>query len=616
MKNLQEKYIAGLDGLRAVAVLMVIGYHLKLPIFKGGVLGVTIFFVISGFLITRLLLQELQKTNKIDLKNFWIKRIKRIWPALILMVSVTVIVCALFNRLLLSKASQDYISVLLGYNNWYQIFNNISYFDNGVAPSPLLHCWSLAIETQFYLIFPLIIIIIAKLKSTKKERYQVLSIITTVLIIVSSLLMMILFNPNGDPSRVYYGLDTRCFSLLVGALLAIIVESDIKIGLTKPANDIIGIISLICVCIIVTKVAGYDAFLYKGGYLLTSILTAFVILSILRKQSMLSKFLSIPVIDWLGKLSYSIYLWHYPIIILISGGKTSSWYIMLIEVILTLVLASASYYLVETPIRRGILSKTVKMLKDKIQKDQRVIKKGITIASVCLALIVTSTLCVAFVPKENMSDDIVQESSNKVVKKDIKKPETTPSTTNSQDSQYVDLSNGQEIINNLDVFVIGDLIVSGSFAKFQETFPHLKLSSKESRQANLSIPILTSALNEEGWNGDSLIFALGTNGPLYDYLPKVRELLPQDKTMFVISLHAPYTQWQDDNNQKIEEFCKNTDNVYLIDWAQYCKGHNDWFEKDQTHPNKLGGTEQFLNCIKESIIKAYQKDKIKLTKKS
>ena len=147
---------------------------------------------------------------------------------------------------------------------------------------------------------------------------------------------------------------------------------------------------------------------------------------------------------------------------------------MLIEVILTLVLASASYYLVETPIRRGILSKTIKMLKDKIQKDQRVIKKGITIASVCLALVVTSTLCVAFVPKENMSDDIVQESSNKVVKKDIKKPETTPSTTNSQDSQYVDLSNGQEIINNLDVFVIGDSIVSGSFAKFQETFPSFK----------------------------------------------------------------------------------------------------------------------------------------------
>ncbi len=233
MKNLQEKYIAGLDGLRAVAVLMVIGYHLKLPIFKGGVLGVTIFFVISGFLITRLLLQELQKTNKIDLKNFWIKRIKRIWPALILMVSVTVILSAIFNRLVFTKACRDFISALLGYNNWYQIFNNISYFDNGGAPSPLLHCWSLAIETQFYLIFPLIIIIIAKFKSTKKERHQVLSVITTLLIIISAILMAVLFNPNGDPSRVYYGLDTRCFSLLVGALLAIIVESDIKIGLTN-----------------------------------------------------------------------------------------------------------------------------------------------------------------------------------------------------------------------------------------------------------------------------------------------------------------------------------------------------------------------------------------------
>ena len=597
MKNLQEKYIAGLDGLRAVAVLMVIGYHLKLPIFKGGVLGVTIFFVISGFLITRLLLQELQKTNKIDLKNFWVKRIKRIWPAMILMVSVTVIVCALFNRLLLSKASQDYISVLLGYNNWYQIFNNISYFDNGGAPSPLLHCWSLAIETQFYLIFPLIIIIIAKFKSTKKERHQVLSIVTTVLIIVSSLLMMILFNPNGDPSRVYYGLDTRCFSLLVGALLAIIVESDIKIGLTKPANDIIGIISLVCVCIIVTKVTGYDAFLYKGGYLLTSILTAFVILSILRKQSMLSKFLSIPVIDWLGKLSYSIYLWHYPIIILISGGKTSPWYIMLIEVILTLVLASASYYLVETPIRRGILSKTVKMLKDKIQKDQRVIKKGITIASVCLALLITSSLCVAFVPKETMSKQITQTTKTQPKKKQTPAPQQSQPTLSQE-----------EVCSKLNIFIIGDSVALGASSKLQETFPQGKIDAKVSRHCSDSVDILQAALNS-GWNGDGLIFSLGTNGPVYDFMPKVRSMLDASKPMFVLSVHAPYQSWSDDNNAKIKQFVDENDNVYLIDWASYSEGHPDWFVKDETHLTDTG-IDAFNNCIKEKVFSVFKDKKV------
>lgn len=266
-------------------------------LFKGGVLGVTIFFVISGFLITRLLLQELENKNSIDLKNFWIKRIKRIWPALVFMISITIIVSAIFNRVLFTKACRDFISAILGFNNWYQIFNNISYFDNGGAPSPLLHCWSLAIETQFYLIFPIIIILVSKFKSKKNERNRILSIITLLLIVISTSLMALLFQPTGDPSRVYYGLDTRAFSLLVGALLAIITQCDFKVSLKKSVYDIGGIISLFIICLIVGRVAGYNEFLYKGGYLIVSILTAFVILSILRKNSILSKILSIPVID-------------------------------------------------------------------------------------------------------------------------------------------------------------------------------------------------------------------------------------------------------------------------------------------------------------------------------
>lgn len=497
MKNLQNKFISGLDGLRALAVIMVVGYHLKLPLFKGGVLGVTIFFVISGFLITRLLLQELENKNSIDLKSFWIKRIKRIWPALIFMISVIIIVSAFCNRILFTKASHDFISAIFGFNNWYQIFNNISYFDNGGAPSPLLHCWSLAIETQFYLIFPFIIILISKIKNNKKERYQLLSLITTVLIVVSSLLMFILFDPTGDPSRVYYGLDTRAFSLLIGALLAIFTQCDFNFTLKKNINDVMGILSLVIVCVIVTRVAGYNAFLYKGGYLLTSLFTALVILSILRKKSLLSKVLSIPVIDWLGKLSYSIYLWHYPIIILISGGKKSSVSTMLIEIVLTLVMAVISYYLVETPIRRGILSKTIHALKTKTVDNAFLIKKGISIMTLCSTLIITSCLYVAFVPKESMSDTIKPtQSSQNITQTQKKKKETTKDQK--QDTQYVSLDDDQEIINNLDVFVIGDSIVSGSFANFQSTFPILKLNSKESRQASTSISILQTALNDEG----------------------------------------------------------------------------------------------------------------------
>lgn len=341
------------------------------------------------------------------------------------MISITIIVSAIFNRVLFTKACRDFISAILGFNNWYQIFNNISYFDNGGAPSPLLHCWSLAIETQFYLIFPIIIILVSKFKSNKNERNRILSIITLLLIVISTSLMALLFQPTGDPSRVYYGLDTRAFSLLVGAFLAIITQCDFKVSLKKSVYDIGGIISLFIICLIVGRVAGYDEFLYKGGYLIVSILTAFVILSILRKNSILSKILSISVIDWLGKLSYSIYLWHYPIIILMSGGKKSSILTVSIEILLTLIMSVISYYVIETPIRKGIIDKTFNLLKEK--KYNTKLKKGLSTISLCLVLIISSVLCVAFVPKETMSNNIASTTPKK--EKTVEKQMATETTS-------------------------------------------------------------------------------------------------------------------------------------------------------------------------------------------
>lgn len=589
MRNLQERFINGLDGLRAIAVIMVVGYHLKLPIFKGGVLGVTIFFVISGFLITRLLLQELDSSNKIDLKNFWFKRFKRIWPALILMIMVTIIGCAIFNRFLFTKAARDFISSLFGFNNWYQIFNDISYFDNGGAPSPLLHCWSLAIETQFYIIFPLIIILINKIN---KDKYkEVLSGVTGLLIVISTILMALLFDPTGDPTRVYYGLDTRAFSLLIGALLAIITNFNFSIK--KVVNDIIGIVSLVVICIFVYKLAGYDAFLYYGGYFIVSILTALVILSILRKNSLLSKVLSFPVLDWLGKLSYSIYLWHYPVIILISGGIKSSWYIMLLEIVVTLVLASLSYYLVETPIRKGILAKTVHIFKTK----KKLYKQGFILIISSILLMITSISCVAFVPRQAVVEKV------ETVKKEEKKEEPKEETQSESD-----------ILTNLDLLLIGDSVAEGASDTLQSTFPKATINVRVSRHCSESVPVLNEAKGN-GWNGQALIFSLGTNGPMYDFMPEIRSMLDASIPMFVLTIKAPYEQWTDDNNVEIKKFCEENDNVYLIDWAAYSEGHDDWFVSDKTHLT-TAGIQGFNSCLKEAVIDVFQKNKIKVTKKS
>ena len=170
--NRQKEYIAGLDGLRAIAVLMVFAYHLRMPFAKGGLLGVTVFFVLSGFLITRILVSELEENNTIDLAKFWVRRIRRLLPAILVMVTALTFVSAVFNRVLFTKFCADLPSAIFCYNNWWQIFNHISYFENVGAPSPLTHCWSLAIEAQFYLVYPLVLIFLKRFPSPTSPAEQ------------------------------------------------------------------------------------------------------------------------------------------------------------------------------------------------------------------------------------------------------------------------------------------------------------------------------------------------------------------------------------------------------------------------------------------------------------
>ncbi len=286
-----SNYISGIDGLRAIAVLAVIAYHLQLPIAKGGLLGVTIFFVISGFLITRILITEIESTGTIDLKNFWIRRIRRLLPAILTMAVALIFVSAVFNRVIFTKACSDLLSAVFCYNNWWQIFNNVSYFENAGSPSPFTHCWSLAIEAQFYLIYPLILLILSRFK----ERKKIFLWVTIALAFVSAVLMWGMFNPSQDPSRVYYGTDTRVFSLLFGSLLAMItVYMNNIIPIIPVVREAIGAAALIGLFCMIVMINGYSSFLYRGGQILASVLAVAVIYALLNPKSILGKLLSLP----------------------------------------------------------------------------------------------------------------------------------------------------------------------------------------------------------------------------------------------------------------------------------------------------------------------------------
>ena len=238
----KRKYIKEIDGLRALAVIMVLAYHLKMPFAKSGLLGVTVFFVISGYLITGILINEIEESGGVDLKNFWLRRIRRLLPAVLSMAVVMIFVSAVVNRVVFTKGCNDLLSAVFGYNNWWQIFRKVSYFENAGAPSPFTHCWSLAIETQFYLIYPILLILLSK----ARNRGKVFAAVTAVLAMISVVLMGVLYSPDGDPSRVYYGTDTRAFSLLIGALAAIQKEYHIiKVKLRGKLWAVIGSISVL-----------------------------------------------------------------------------------------------------------------------------------------------------------------------------------------------------------------------------------------------------------------------------------------------------------------------------------------------------------------------------------
>lgn len=371
MSRPKTRYIPSLDGLRAFAVLAVIAYHMNMPWAPGGLLGVTMFFVLSGYLITGLLIAEFDYSGTIDLKDFWMRRIRRIIPAVFFTLIGVAFLCVLFNHALLTKMRPQILPTALFFNNWFQIFGNISYFQALGAPSPIMHCWSLSIEEQFYIVWPVFMLLALRTGMHKGTLRKV----TTVLIVISAVLMMILFDPTGDPSRVYYGTDTRAFSLLIGALLAMIWPSaklsDISgrdlSGAERIAFDGVGIAALIGLVLMVGLTNGYSPFIYYGGLVLCSLLTALAIAVMVHPVSVIGKIFSWQPLVTIGKLSYSIYLWHYPILLLTTPGNLQDglpWYLRILQLALIIGVSWLSYTFVENPIRHGAIGNFVRNLRE------------------------------------------------------------------------------------------------------------------------------------------------------------------------------------------------------------------------------------------------------------
>ena len=357
-----QRYMPGLDGLRALAVLAVVAYHLGARWAQGGLLGVGVFFTLSGYLITDLLLSQWETTGRMRLADFWRRRARRLLPALFVMLTVVAAWVTLLDRQEL-PAIRGAVAASAAYvGNWWLIAQHSSYFAQFAPPMPLDHLWSLAVEEQFYLVWPWLLWLGLRWVRGRPWGFTRLAVATLLLAVVSAVAMDLLYRPGYDPTRVYYGTDTRAFAVLIGAALAIVWPSRL-LGSEVTASarwilDGIGAAGLAVIVALIVRTSEYSPFLYRGGMALLSVGTALVVGAAASPVSRLGLMLGWRPLRWIGVRSYGIYLWHYPIIVLTTppGGRDSPVRAMA-QLAAAIGVAALSWRFVEEPIRHGAIGR-------------------------------------------------------------------------------------------------------------------------------------------------------------------------------------------------------------------------------------------------------------------
>lgn len=610
-------YMPSLDGIRALSVLAVIIYHANKMWLPGGFLGVEVFFVISGYLITLLLLAESEKNGSISLKEFWWRRARRLLPALWVVVLGVVVFAALFQREMLGTLRGDVIAALLYGFNWFQIWVGTSYFTS-FEFVPLRHFWSLAVEEQFYLIWPVVMLIVAKFG---KRRLPIVSAVFFGLAVILAIYTALVYQPGtisniGDTpnqfmslfgqsvSRIdflFLGTLTRSSGLLLGAALAIWWRPWLLQNSRAGANklfDFIGFGGLAALALMMWRfqtviegtdegTVGYD-FLFRGGFFLTDLASLAVIAAAVHPSSkILARSLSNPVLVWLGRRSYGFYLFHWPVFQFYRrfAGKGLTPYEFVVLVLFALALTELSYRYIETPVRQGAVSRWWAEFRQPAFGAQLVRRqRRIVLAAFALLLPVFGvvSLATAGVQLDEIAQNLSDNEGNTVDvlgggQSDDAGVAATASTIAGQIATATTTLDGQPI----DVLAIGDSVMLGAANVLTDRGVTVDaVKSRPYRQA-LEIANYMKSVNRLG---SVVIIHLGTNNTVDETtLDEIMVPLKDVPLVLFVTVHVPSEVRQNTNNRRINELTSRYENVKVLDWYSIALAHPEYLYSDKIH---------------------------------
>ena len=562
------RHISSIDGLRAIAVTAVVLYHLGISWIPGGFLGVDLFFVISGYVITRLILDSINQSSALDLRAFYSARLRRIYPGFIFMVICTIIFIGVWAPEAIKRFLTDLPYALTGSINWYLVARNQDYFETIGRPPLLQHTWSLAVELQFYLIWPIILLTVLKYFGKKNVARIALAIaiISGVTLFIVSLS---LDQANAKQiSHIYFGTDTHSLGLFLGSALAVSwIPQNLSAAITKRAQDVIdgiGVVGLLGLISVFLFIDQSNANLYRIAFPLAGIFGCLVIISLVHPASRFAPIISTAPFRWVGQRSYGIYIWHWVIFQVTRpsvdlSGQT--WALYLARVLLVLALADISLRWVEIPFRQGAVQNWFRGMKYRSAKVK--LRQQLSLlTSIITVLAITSVISVQAI---NQADQI----SNQVLE------EIIPIEPNQQD-----------LGSTTGLWVTGDSVILGIRSKL-ESKEHISLiNARVGRQAPELLAVMR--VDQTSVPSSPVIFNLGNNNALSEQtVIDIFETIKNQPQIIVVNTAVPRA-WKDANNEIISKVSARYPNVKLVDWDRISKNRPELFAPDGVHLSPTG----------------------------